>query len=639
VERVSVTEGREWIAMPYGYAGKLLFVDLSAGSLEEETPDEATYRKWIGGTGLGVKVLMERTKPGFDPLGPENVLAFTSGPLTATGVYGGGRYTVATKSPLTGAWADSSSGGFWGPELKKAGYDGVFFAGTSTRPVCLVIDAGKAQLIDAGDLWGKDSYDTDDLLQERLGDPGSWRIACIGPAGERCSRLAGIVNEKGRLAARSGVGAVMGSKKLKAVAVRGSKSVRIKVADPAGLKAVQKDYGEALKNSPFHQGLTAVGTGGGTSFLLSIGDCPADNWSTTGTDALPDCGNLDSAKMDAYKLESYGCSTCPVRCGALVQVKEGPFATAELHRPEYETLAALGPMCRNANVEAVMRANELCNRYGLDTMGVGGAVAFAMECYDKYLIDKKDTDGLELGWGKADALVALVEAMGKGEGFGALLADGAKFAAERIGKGSEQYAMHVAGRAVPYHDPRMAPSSGTFYIADAQPAQHMGPQGMAVLEQGAPLGTDGLLQPGDSGELFADYHKKGEIYVRGAAYFQLLSSSGLCGLYGQFYTPPVVELMRPVTGWDMDWREGLEIGRRILTLRQAFNAREGIRPEDFRLPKRFEAPLGVGPAAGQSAPFETLRTRYFEAMGWDPKSGRPAANTLAELGIDEALVA
>ena len=250
--------------MTHGYAGKLLFVDLTTETLQEERPSEDLYRKWIGGQGLGARVIMERTRAGIDPLGPENLLAFTTGPLTATGVYGGGRYMVATKSPLTGAWADSSSGGFWGPELKKAGYDGVFITGAASHPVCLVVDAGKARLLPADDLWGKDTYEADDALQERLGDAGSWRIACIGSAGEKCSRLAGIVNEKGRLAARSGVGAVMGSKRLKAIAVRAGKSARIGVADVAGLKAVQKVYAEALKNSPFHQGLTAVGTGGGT---------------------------------------------------------------------------------------------------------------------------------------------------------------------------------------------------------------------------------------------------------------------------------------------------------------------------------------------------------------------------------------
>ena len=625
--------------MANGYAGKLLFVDLSSGTIREEVPDEGLYRAWIGGIGLGVRITMERTKAGIDPLGPENLLAFTTGPLTATGVYGGGRYTVTAKSPLTGAWADSNSGGYFGPELKAAGYDGVVFTGAAERPTCLVIDAGQARLMDAGQLWGKDTYETDDMLQAALGDPGSWRISCIGPSGEQLSLLAGIVNEKGRIAARSGVGAVMGSKKLKAIAVRAGKGARVGVADKAGLKMVQKDYGEALKNSPFHQGLTAVGTGGGTSFLLSIGDCPADNWASTGTDALPTCGNLDSANMDVFKLKAYGCSTCPVRCGALIKIEDGPFASQdELHRPEYETLAALGACCRNDNLQAVIRANEICNRYGLDTMGAGNSVSFAMECYENGLIDSDDTGGLELTWGNAEALVALIGQMARREGLGAALADGAKVAAEQIGRGSEEYEMTVAGRAVPYHDPRMAPSSGTFYIGDAQPAQHLGPQAMGVLEQGAALGSDPLLQPGDSGAMYGDYEKKGDIYARGAAYMQLLSSAGLCALYGQFYTPPLVELLRPVTGWDMDWSEGLRAGRRILTLRQAFNHREGVSPADFRLPRRFEVPLGVGPAAGQEIPFETLRDRYFEAMGWDPQTGGVLPATLADLGIEASLV-
>jgi aldehyde:ferredoxin oxidoreductase len=322
----------------------------------------------------------------------------------------------------------------------------------------------------------------------------------------------------------------------------------------------------------------------------------------------------------------------------LVKINQGPFASeAELHRPEYETLAAFGPLCRNDNVEAVIRANEICNRYGIDTIGVGSTVAFAMECFENGLIGPGDTGGLELTWGNADAVVALTDQIAKREGLGAVLADGARAASDQIGKGSEQYVMDVAGRAIPFHDPRMAPSSGTFYIADAQPAQHMGPQGIAVLEQGAPLGTDPLLQPG-AGDLFGDYDKKGDIYARGSAYYQLLSSAGLCALYAQFYTPPVVELLRPVTGWDADWSEGIKTGKRILTLRQAFNAREGLAPDAFRLPKRFEASLSVGPAAGHDIPFAVLRERYFMAMGWDPETGAPLPQTLAELDIDPSVV-
>ncbi|MCX8031982.1 MAG: aldehyde ferredoxin oxidoreductase family protein [Thermoleophilia bacterium] len=619
----------------YGYAGKILFVDLATGSIRAETLDGDTCRKWVGCAGLGARVLLEHTPANFDPLGPESMLGFTTGPFVATGVYGGGRFMVVGKSPLTRSWADSSAGGNFGPELKLAGYDAVFVTGSASQPVCLVIDDGDVSLVSAEDLWGKDTYETDEQLQAKLGGERRWVVACIGPAGEKRSLLAGIVTDKGRGAARSGLGAVMGAKKLKAVAVRARRGARVPVADKAGLRAVLKDYLAELRRSPFHQSLTKAGTGASTSTLLRIGDCPADNWRRTGVDALPGATNLDSANMDVYKLRSYACHSCPIACGALLRVTEGPFATRdEVHRPEYETLAAFGPLCHNDNVLAVVRANEICNRYGLDTIGVGNAVAFAMECFEQGLITACDTGGLCLNWGDATAIVALTEQIAKREGFGALLADGSQAAAERIGGRAQELAMHVGGRAVPYHDPRLAPSSGVFYISDAQPAQHMGPQGMAVLEQGGSLGADPLLQPGDVGELYGDWERKGEIYARGAAYMQLLTATGLCALYAQFYTPPVVELLRPVTGWDIDWREGLDTGRRILTARQAFNVREGVKPGDFRLPERLTLPMSLGPARGKTIPFERLRAYYFEALGWDPETGEPRPETLARLGIE-----
>lgn len=624
--------------MAYGFAGRLLFVDLSTHTLTEEVPDDGFYRDCVGGTGLAAKVILARTSAGVDPLGPSNMLAFATGPLTATGVYGSGRFMVATKSPLTGGWADSNSGGTWGPQMKKAGYDGIFITGIAEQPVCLVIDGGQARLVDAGELWGKDTYDTDDLLQASLGDAGSWTISCIGPAGEQQSLLAGIVNEKGRIAARSGVGAVMGSKRLKAVAVRPARGARIEVADREGLRLAQRRYKDMIDNSDFLKGLAAAGTGGDVSFLLSIGDCPADNWTTTGSDALPTCGQLDTPRMEVYKLKGYGCNACPVRCGALVKIPDGPYASEdESHRPEYETLAALGPLCRNDSAEAVIRANEICNRFGIDTIGTGGAIAFAIECYQRGLIGPEDTGGLELSWGDSGAVVALVEQMARREGFGAVLADGSRRAAERIGKGSEEFAMHVCGRELPMHDPRVTPAMGVFYIADATPAQHCGSQAMAALDQGASLGDDVLLQS-QSTQAFGDYDKKGELYARGAAYWQLMSSAGLCSLYSQFDAPPVVDLLGPVAGWDIDWQEGLTAGRRILTWRQLFNIREGLGPQDFRLPKRFDGPVGAGPTAGNLVPFDALRADYFQAMGWDRETGRPLPETLTELGITPGAV-
>jgi len=616
-----------------GYTGKILFVDLTTGSMREEPPPESLYRDFIGGTGLGVRILYEHIKPKADPLGPENVLGFVTGPLTGTPTPGSGRLTVVAKSPLTGAWADSNSGGFWGPELKWAGYDAIFISGISPKPAYLLLSGGKAELRDAAHLWGKDANETDDILQQELGKP-QVRVACIGPAGEACSLISGIVNERERIAARSGVGAVMGSKRLKAIAVRGGKK-NIPVAQPEKFKLARADYLKKLKNSKFQQGLTAAGTGGGTSFLLSIGDCPTKNWNSTGTESMPTCVNLDSANMDKYKLKSYGCHACPVRCGAIIEVKEGPFATkGGIRRPEYETLAALGALCLNDSVEAVIKANEICNLYGLDTMAVGNVIAFAMECYENGLITKEDTDGIELAWGNGEAVVALTEKMAKREGFGAVLADGAEKAAERIGKGSEKYAMHVHGQRLPYHDPRNSPALGTSIMSDAQPASHMNTEGTNLLEQGVPLGSDPLLQSPKLA-IYGDYEGKGPMYATGAAYYQLLSSSGLCALYTVAFAVPVAELIAPVTGWDFDWEEGLKAGRRILTLRQAFNAREGLSPEEFKLPERVMLPQSVGPSTGVKIDFDSLKNSYFAAMGWDLKSGKPYRQTLIELGLDE----
>ncbi|MEW6667339.1 MAG: aldehyde ferredoxin oxidoreductase family protein [Thermodesulfobacteriota bacterium] len=622
--------------MPNGYAGRLLFVDLTRGTIRTESLGEELYRKYLGGTGLGARILYERMKPGADPLGPENMLGFVTGPLTATGVPGGGRYTVVTKSPVTGGWADSNSGGFWGPELKWAGYDAVFISGISPAPVYLSIQEDRAELRDASHLWGKDTAETEDILHKELGSAKP-RIACIGPAGETCSLMAGIVNEQGRIAARGGVGAVMGSKRLKAVALIGDKKRKIPVGDAERLKLIREGFVKSLQTSRFHQGLTAAGTGRGTSFLLSIGDCPTRNWNSTGTDSMPTCDKLNSGNMDKYKLQAYGCHSCPIRCGALIQVKEGPFATkGEMHRPEYETLAALGALCMNDRVESVIKANDVCNLYGLDTIAVGGTVAFAMECYEKGLITSDDTDGIELKWGSGEAVVALTGKIARREGIGAVLADGVKRAAESIGKGSEEWAMHIGGHRLPYHDPRFSPSMGLHYIADALPACHMGPQGAAILEGGRALGADPILRPPELA-LYGDYDKKGEMQATGMAYYQALSSSGLCALYAIMLPIPVAELLAPVTGWDMGWKEVIEIGRRILTLRQAFNAREGVLPDAFKMPKRLLDPLTVGPATGQTVDVETMKRGFYEAMAWDLATGKPDPKALKALELDDVV--
>jgi len=618
--------------MAKGYAGKILSVDLTKGAIQEESPPESMYRDFIGGTGLGVRILYERIKPKADPLGPGNVLGFVTGLLNGTGTPGSGRFMVVTKSPLTGGWADSNSGGFFGPELKAAGYDAVFFSGIAPKPVYLLVSEGKAELKDASHLWGKDTYETDDILQQELGEPQT-RVVCIGPAGEKCSLISSIIHDKGRAAGRSGVGAVMGSKRLKAVAVRGS--MKVDTAEPDKLGSLRSSLAQDIKEGRFPQNLARAGTAADLSELVKRHDSPLKNWSKSGLEEMPTCTNLDGAQMDKYKLDSYGCQACPIRCGAVVKLEEGPFATrSEVHRPEYETLAALGNLCLNDNVESVIKANDICNRYGLDTIAAGNVIAFAMECYENGLISKEDTDSIELDWGNAEAIITVLEKLAEREGFGAVLADGSEKAAERIGKGSEKYAMHVHGQGLPYHDPRSSPAQGSFYMTDANPSRHMDSHGIAPFERGRQPLTNPVLQAPKL-EVYGDYTNKGPMYAIGAEFYHLFAACGLCALLMTGNREPLAELIAAVTGWDFSWVEGLNAGRRILTLRQAFNAREGLVPEEYKLPERVTLERSVGPPNAGKIDFDSLKSGYFAAMGWDLQSGKPYRLTLINLGLDE----
>jgi aldehyde:ferredoxin oxidoreductase len=620
--------------MHCGYAGKILTVDLSKHTFLETDVSEEMCRQFIGGYGFGIRVLYEQMKAGVDPFCGDNMLGFVTGVLTGTSVPGSGRFGVVTKSPLTGAWCESNAGGTIGPELKTAGYDAVFFKGISPRPVYLLIRDGRAELKDASELWGKETYETEDRIFREEGD-GKVKIASVGPAGESRSLLAGIVNERGRIAARGGVGAVMGSKLLKAIVIKGG-AKKIAIASRAKLKAARENYLAVIRASEFAKGLTAAGTGGALSFLLSIGDSPVKNWQLTGTESLPTANRLDSGNMEKYKKRGYACQACPIRCGAIVEQKDGPYAiSGEMHRPEYETLAALGSLLMNDSQEAVIKANDICNRNGIDTISTGTAIAFAMECYENQLISKSDADGLELTWGNAEVIVALTEKIAKREGFGAILADGPTKAAERIGKGSEKYAMAIRGKGIPFHDPRMSPAGGTAFIADANPGHHMNSQICSMLENGVSIGSAPVFQVPKLNP-FSDFDEKGEIYAKGYAYQQLLDDAGMCALYTVNTPPPdLAALISGVTGWNFDWEEALQAGRRVLTLRQAFNAREGITPDQIDLPARLKNELlPVKTEVPPQIDFQALKESYFAAMGWDIRTGIPSKRTLTELGLE-----
>ncbi len=604
--------------------GKILFVDLSQGRIWDEIPEENLYRDFIGGYGIGARIAFDRQQPKSDPLGPDAILGFITGPLTGTPALIGSRYVVVGKSPLTGTWGDANSGGDFGPHLKFAGYDAVFLRGISDRPVYLFIDDGEAELRGAEHLWGKDSHETEDLIQAELGKEA--RVACIGPSGERLSLISGVINNKGRAAGRSGLGAVMGSKKLKAIAVKGQQAVPL--VHKSKLEAARRRYLPQMLAGMQAKALSQFGTCAGTNLLTQIGDTPVKNWSGAGVVDFPNVAAISDVSVTSLQARKYACWRCPIGCGGLMKAGTGQYKyPAGVHKPEYETLAAFGTMCLNDNLESIVKVNDICNRYGLDTISAGVAIAFAIECYENGLITDKDTDGIQLKWGNHQAIVAMTEKLAWREGFGDILADGVKVAAGKIGKGAEEFATHIHGQEVPMHDPKALIAYATTYL-DATPARHT--QGN---EQFIPAG--GLELPSFDPAGFAG---RGEAHKMGSNLGHVMQCAGLCMFgYVSLDANALPEFLNLVTGWDYSIDDLLKIGERIANMRQAFNIREGISVSDFKVPNRVlgRPPLEAGPTAGRQVDIETLLRDYLVAMDWDPDSGKPSRGKLMELGLED----
>jgi aldehyde:ferredoxin oxidoreductase len=599
-------------------------------------------------------------KPKVDPLGPDNMLGFLVGPLTGTGLPGASRFAIVTKSPLSNGLGEASCGGSFGHEVRRAGIDAVFFTGISPKPVYLWLNDGKAELRDASKLWGKKTDKTEETLRRELGNKSA-KIACIGPAGEAKSLLAGVIHESGA-AARFGVGAVMGSKRLKAIAVKGTQ--RVEIAQPKRFNELRKGLVEFLTikkemipalreaSRQAHLGTKLTGgeaeevallfyrwqkwgTPGFVKEFIKSGEAPIKNWQLQGKEYAPNVDNYSSDGITKYQIKRHTCFGCPIGCKGYVTVPRGPYAVSNASRPEYESLVMLGSMCLIDNAEALIKAHHLCNLYGIDTIAVGTAIAFAMECYDRGVITKDDTGGLDLSWGNVDAMLALVEQIGKREGFGAMLADGVKRAAERIGQGSEEWAIHIGGVEPPAHDPRISPAWGTVYRIDPTPAVHTsGGHEMWFTEMRKKISPYPELYYPDAVQ--DDTQHKGQMYADAHSYHDLIASAGLC-FFASTCHPGyhVIEFIAAVTGWDYTLKEGLETGRRIETVRHAFNLREGLRPSDRAIAKRLAEPATVGPFRGKRVDFDTSVTNYYKAMGWDATTGRPLDSTLQELGLKE----
>lgn len=609
--------------MPGGYVGRFLFVDLTRGELSWEEKGEEIYHHFFGGYGIGARVIYSRQARGVDPLSSESYLGFVTGLLTGLPGLISPRYTVVGKSPLTGTWGDANSGGFLGPRLKSAGADAIFFFGRSTTPVYLLLEDGKGRLVHASDLWGKDVRETEDTLKEKLGKQAE--VASIGPAGEKRSLIANIMHRM-RAAGRSGLGALMGSKNLKAVVALGDR--KIPVHDEVKVNELSKKY-QGMFGGPVAKSLQTFGTCGLTAVWTKSGEAPVKNWGGSYLD-FQTVEKISDANVIKYQKRRDACYRCRIGCGGVVQVDEGRYSL-EAKKPEYETLAAFGTMCLNENFASIVKAGDICDRSGMDTMSAGCTIAFAIECYENGIITKDDTGGIELQWGAHEAIVAMTEKMAKREGFGEVLADGVKVAAEKIGKGAEKFAIHIGGQEIGLHDPKNTPGYATSYLMDATPGRHT---------QGGAKSAEGLTPPGLRYQPHNKYvyEGKGETHLQLSSLMHTVNSLGLC-LFGflSIDVNTIPEILRAVTGWDISYDDLIFTGERIANLRHAFNLREGINPLTFNIPGRVIGwpPHQLGPVKGVRVDYESQVRDYLMAADWDPVTAKPSQKKLMDLGLED----
>jgi len=612
----------------FGYNGRVLRVDMSSGRVADQHLDEAVLRSFLGGRGLAAKILFDGLRPGIDPLGPENRLVLATGPLTGTGIPGCTRYGAFAKSPLTGGWGEAHAAGGFGSTLKAAGYDAVVVEGRSERPRYLWIHEGEAALRDASHLWGRATGETEDAIRGEVGVKGA-RVVGIGPAGENLVRYACIIGDKNRAAGRCGLGAVMGSKGLKAVAVYGTKGPtfadekRLREIGAGSARRIAERIREGTDSMHLH------GTGGGLASLSARGTLPTKNFREG---VFEGAEKITGETMTETVLAGrQTCPGCPRACIRAVEVKTGPYApvSSEYGGPEYETLAALGSLCMVDDLEALARGGMLCNMYGMDTISTGVAIAFAMECYERGILTKRDTGGLELTWGNAEAELTLIERIARREGLGDLLAEGVRRASERLGGGSDWFAAHVKGMEVPMHDPRGEPNQRLSYVLSNRGACHL--QGAHSPTYDAAIRDSLVICSFTQGTLAAPPPES--------------RAGGRPGPGGpgrgraeaqRRRTQAAAEAVSAATGWKVTAEELVTTGERISTLCRAFNVREGMAKGDDVMPMRLLEPFPSGPMKGRNVGFDELYSGLEEvylSRDWDPQTGIPTRKKLEALGL------
>ncbi len=617
------------------YTGKILKVDLSSREIKVEEQHESFYRRYLGGHGVGLYYLLKESKHGVDALEPGNPLIFAPGLLTGLRAAAVPRYVVMGRSPLTGALGKSEAGGYWGPELKKAGFDALVITGSSKTPVFISILDDQVEIKDAAHLWGLETGPVQEKIREDLGDKGI-QVAQIGPAGENCVLYANIVNNLAHFNGRNGLGAVMGAKKLKAIAVRGSGKVEAK--NEERLKEIFRWAAGQVKEHPLSSMLHKHGTPAGIKTVNAQGGLPTNNFE------LGVFEGAEALASEEYSLKPKGCYACPVVCKRVVEIKDGDVKVDKKYGgPEYETLAALGSNCGVSDLKIVIKLNEICNRNTLDTITLGMTISFAMKCFEEGIIGLEDTEGMELRFGSKDVLIPLVDKIIKREGIGDLLAQGSKKVAEKFGPESKKYLVETKGQEAPMHDPRVKTGLGLQYALSINGSDHWFAQhdpffaaedGFGVIEM-APLGLNEKVDPLDTG-----IAKVKLIY-----YTSLLNGVydllGVCvfGYVARSLIPLNLLLDQVVaaTGWKTSWFELMKAGERVMAMAREYNRRQGFGQEADKLPESFYQPLAKGPFAGKitldEADLSDAVEQYYDLAGWT-KSGGVSCNKLKELNLD-----
>lgn len=611
--------------MPCGFSARVLKVNLFDLSAVTEEIDESLYRKYLGGSGLGANWLYYDYYYRHAPLHPEQPLIFIAGLLTGTMVPTACKTSVCGRSPQTGIWSEATVGGFWGQQLRGTGYDAIIIVGKAEKPVYLWLSEEGAYLRPADRLWGLDTYATSDEVRKET-DPKA-QVACIGPAGENLVNLASIMigGHEGRAAGRCGLGALMGSKNLKAVVVHGRKKVEL--FDAEGLKESVRSSMKGIREATV--GLTNFGTAGFVKNLELSGDMPIRNFGSGRWEegAAKTCGQVFLEK--GFK-RRYGCFACPILCGKVITVPSGQFAGHEGHSPEYETAAGFGGLCLNENPDTIIEANDLCNRLGLDTISTSGVIAFAMEAFEKGILTLEQSGGLSIRWGDSGAIVGLVNKIALKEGIGELLGEGVRLAAGRLGKNAVEFAIETKGLEYAYHDPRAFPSMAVNYATANRGACHL--EGLTYFVENGALPPEEIGFEGDLNRF--NQERKSELAATMQDYMNVLNALGLCKFLvrGRVGPAKVAEWVSLATGWKMDTRELLKSGERLHNIKRLYNNRLGISRKDDVLPMRLLSLDRGGASAGSLPHWGKLISEYYRYRGWD-EEGIPSPEKLRELDL------